>query len=74
VARWFCLEWRVTIGAAGHVTVLQDGDTVIDADEATLPSNGFDQIAAGFTTTGRGADAEVRFDDFAIAEQPMGCP
>ena len=74
VQRWFCLEWRVTIGAAGHVMVALDGETIVDADENTEVSSGFGEVAAGFTPTGHGSDGEVRFDDFAIADQPIACP
>jgi len=40
----------------------------------TYASSGFDEVAAGFTAVNHGADQEVRFDDFAIAKQPLGCP
>lgn len=32
VWQWVCVEWRVAIGNPGHVTVLLDGATTVDAD------------------------------------------
>ena len=73
-SKWFCLEWRATLGTNGHHTLILDGTTILDADENTFTAGGYDQLHVGFTAAGGASAHEVFYDDLAIATQPLPCP
>jgi hypothetical protein len=74
---WFCLEWRISIGApsmTGHHTLLLDGKVILDADEDTSTAEGCGDVDLGFSFSTGTLFQEIFFDDFAIANQPLPCP
>lgn len=75
VGRWFCLEWVVTIGTAGHHSVYIDDVAVIDADENTVGTMvaPYDRVQVGFTAPSSDTPRELFVDDVAIAPTRIGC-
>jgi hypothetical protein len=73
INEWFCIEWHATIGAAGHQRVVVNGENVLDADDNTLTSEGYDSVQIGFHAAIGSVTQEIYFDDVVIATQPIGC-
>jgi hypothetical protein len=73
VNEWFCLEWHATIGTAGHQRVIVNGETVLDADESTFTSDGYDSVQIGFNAANGSVTQEIYFDDVVTGTQPIGC-
>lgn len=73
IAEWFCVEWQATIGTAGHQRVVVNGENVLDTDENTFTSEGYDSVQIGFNAANGSVTQEIYFDDVVTATQPIGC-
>jgi hypothetical protein len=77
--RWFCVEWDITLGAPGHVSIFVDGSStpVLDNPSAQLgdhaPFCGYPDLDFGVPENISSSDVEVFWDDIAVATHPIGC-
>jgi hypothetical protein len=71
--KWVCLEWRATLGAAGHQTLLMDNSVIVDVDENLATDDGWDSVSVGFFASDGDFSQEAFFDDVVVAKQPVGC-
>lgn len=71
--KWVCLEWRATLGANGHQTLLMDNNVIVDADEDLATDDGWDSVSVGLYSAAGDFSQEAFFDDVVVAKQPIGC-
>ena len=76
VAKWFCVEWQVTIGSPnqiGHQVVMLDGEVILDKDDVNATTMGYATVMPGFAASYGGITQDMYIDDIAVATQPIGC-
>jgi len=75
IGRWTCLEWSLTIGHVGRLTLSADGATVIDVAEDTVGTMaaGYDDARVGISYSPGTVVQQVFVDDVALATQKIGC-
>jgi hypothetical protein len=78
--QWSCVEWMVTAGNPGEMTVTVDGKKVPGLDLMQLTDSGHPygslRIGAVLDYVGAGLDAvpvEQWVDDIAVSDHPTGC-
>lgn len=72
---WACVVLAIDVdGSAGSVQLLVDGNEVARVTgKNTLVPGGFSHVSLGATVATGDPDAEVWFDDFVLATEPIGC-